>query len=95
MSELDKRKKELAEKRLAYKPELLIQEGGNYKAKKSAFTVKVLEEEKQRKEKELIAENERKVLFEKRQKYGKLVKDNYAPKVHKLFLQQILDTVNQ
>lgn len=52
MSELEKRKRELAEKRLMYKPELL-QENNNFKSKKSSFTVKILEEEKLRKEKEL------------------------------------------
>ena len=76
-SELEKRKKELAEKRQLYKPE----DSNNYKVQKSSFTYKILEEERVKKEEKLAQDKIKHDLYERKQRYSKLVQDVFAPKL--------------
>lgn len=57
---------------------------------RSNFTLKILEEERARKEREIREEQDKRDMLERRKKYGKIVKDLYAPKVNTKMLQQAL-----
>lgn len=63
-----------------YKPQEAAQQ--KLKAEKTAFTQKVLEEQKQVREEMIKREEEKKEQLLRRIKYGKLVKDLYKPKIN-------------
>ncbi|KRX03601.1 Ankyrin repeat-containing domain [Pseudocohnilembus persalinus] len=61
--------------------ELPLERNSNYKPIKSSYTSKVLQYDKEKREREKLLQEEKKQMMERRKKYGQLVKDIYQPQL--------------